>query len=69
MKAPKLTEREKQVVARLLQGEKRACIASELSIHIATVDFHLRNIRRKTRISSVLGVAIFFARLTKGSVS
>lgn len=58
-----LTNREKQVVSLLLEGEKQANIADRLNISVWTVNFHLRNVRRKTHNSTTLGVAVFFARL------
>lgn len=58
----KLTDREKQVVAKVCLCQKRKTIADELGISIRTVDVYLRRIRRKIGVSSMLEVAVFFTR-------
>lgn len=56
----RLTEREVEIARRVVSGQKRAAIASDLGIHINTVDFHLRHLRRKLRVSSLVQVAVWF---------
>ena len=63
MKSPQLTPREKQIVALVLRGEKRAAIAAELQIHLRTVDFHLENVKRKAGVVSIVALAVWGARL------
>ena len=58
----KLTEREKQVVAKVLVGKKRRTIATELEISVSTVDTYLVRIRRKAGVNSMLEVAVYFSR-------
>jgi DNA-binding CsgD family transcriptional regulator len=57
-----LTPREKEIVVRLLQAEKRSAIAADLSISPETVRFHLDNVRSKIKAQSVIQVIIFFAK-------
>ena len=59
-----LTNREKEIVAKVVCGQKRRAIATDLEISERTVDFHLLKIRRKVGVSSMLEVAVFFARET-----
>lgn len=47
-----LTEREKNVVAFLLQGKSNKQIAQELSVAIRTVEFHISHIYKKLGVSS-----------------
>ena len=57
-----LTKREKQIVKRVLKGEKREAIAADLAICRRTVTFHLTNVRRKFKQPTVFAAAIFFVR-------
>jgi DNA-binding CsgD family transcriptional regulator len=59
-----LTRREEQVIEKLLAGEKRAAIASNLAISVRTVDFHLLHVRRKIGVGSTLEAAIYLVRST-----
>ena len=47
-----LSEREKEVVAHLLQGKSNKMIAQSLGISGRTVEFHLKNIYAKCQVSS-----------------
>ena len=47
-----LSNREREVVALLLEGKSNKLIASSLSISERTVEFHLKNIFTKLRVSS-----------------
>ena len=58
----KLTPREKEIVARLVQGEKREAIASMLKIHVRTVDFHLANVQRRCGVTSLVTLAVRLVR-------
>ena len=60
MKAPKLSPREREIADLLLfeLGDKQ--IASELSLSVATVRFYLRNLRKKLKLHSRGGVALWF---------
>lgn len=58
----KLTPREREIAALWLRDFKRAAMASELSIHIGTVDFHLANIRRKCGAHGPASLAVFLLR-------
>ena len=49
-----ITERQNQILVRLLQGEKRSAIASDLGIHINTVDFHIAKLRRRVGVNGSL---------------
>ena len=57
-----LTERQKQVAERVVNGEKRQAIAAGLGISVWTVDFHLVRIRRKFGVNSMLEIAVLFAQ-------
>ena len=57
-----LTKREKQIVALLVQGEKREAMAAELGIHVNTVDFHLANLRVKFGAVSLVTLAVRLVR-------
>lgn len=57
-----LTQRENQVVRRLLKAEKREAIAADLGISVRTVDFHIENVKRKLKAQSVIQLVVFFAR-------
>jgi DNA-binding CsgD family transcriptional regulator len=57
-----LTPREKQIAQRLLKAEKLTAIADTLNVSYWTVDFHMRNLRRKTGCHSVVEIVIFFAK-------
>lgn len=57
-----LTERQKQIVIKVVTGQKRKAIATDLEISVKTVDFHLLRIRRKIGVSSMLEIAVFFTR-------
>ena len=63
---PDLTPREKQVIALLLQGEKRDTIAGALKIHVRTLDFHLENLRGKFGAGSLLMLAVRLVRTKAG---
>lgn len=47
-----LSEREKEVVAQLLQGKSNKLIALSLGISARTVEFHLKNVYEKFQVSS-----------------
>jgi DNA-binding CsgD family transcriptional regulator len=56
-----LTDRQKQVVEHVVNGEKRQAIAHGLGISVWTVDFHLVRIRRKFGVNSMLEIAVLFS--------
>lgn len=55
-----VTDREREILERVARGDKYSLIASDLGISIDTVDFHLRNLRRKAGAKNTLAVAVFF---------
>lgn len=57
-----LTQREKEIALLLLREQKRELIALSLGIHVRTVDFHLRNMRRKMGVYSAVGLAVALSR-------
>jgi DNA-binding CsgD family transcriptional regulator len=58
-----LTVREKQIALLLLNGHKRSAMASDLGIHLRTVDYHLANLRRKVMAGSLVELAVRMERL------
>ena len=54
MSQTRITNRENEILIRLLQGEKRSAIASDLGIHINTVDFHIAKLRRRVGVNGSL---------------
>ena len=61
----KLTPREKEVAALLLQGNDAKQIAAELSISVHTANFHTKNLYKKLGINKR---SELFARLYSDSV-
>lgn len=59
---PRLTPREKEVLLRIVSGERSAEIAERLGIALATVEVHRRNIRRKLQIFTVAGLTRYAIR-------
>jgi DNA-binding CsgD family transcriptional regulator len=57
-----LTPRERQVLERLLCGDKRAAIAQVLGISPRTVRFHLEHVRERWGLHGTAHVLVFFAR-------
>jgi DNA-binding NarL/FixJ family response regulator len=57
----KLTPREKEVLLRVVRGEKRSVIAGALGISVNTVHFHVDNVRAKLRVATVIEAAVFCA--------
>ena len=49
---PNLTEREKEVVSKLVDGLSYQQVANELSIGIETVRHHIKNIYSKLQVNS-----------------
>jgi DNA-binding CsgD family transcriptional regulator len=47
-----ITEREREIILKVIQGKSNANIASELVISLATVKTHLHNIYKKTGVDS-----------------
>jgi DNA-binding CsgD family transcriptional regulator len=63
----RITPRETQVVAQVLEGHSSDSIATNLGISVGTVRIHRRNIYAKLQISSQQELfAIFFKRITTG---
>jgi len=63
----RITPREIQVVAQVLEGHSSDSIAKNLGISVGTVRIHRRNIYAKLRISSQQELfSIFFKRITTG---
>ena len=56
-----LTEREREIIQLLIERKARKQIADVLEIEISTVAFHLRNVRRKLAVHSIVEVVLFFA--------
>lgn len=56
-----LTEREKEILNRVANGQKQETIAAELCISVRTVEFHLANVRKKTAVHTTLGAILFLA--------
>lgn len=59
-----LTDRELEVMALVKRGQKISTIAEELRIHPDTVDFHLRNIRKKAHAQTTLQAVVFFVSIS-----
>lgn len=65
----RITPREIQVVAQVLEGHSSDSIARNLSISVGTVRIHRRNIYAKLQISSQQELfAMFFKKITAGRV-
>ena len=47
-----ITDREREIILKVVQGKSNADIASELFISLATVKTHLHNIYRKLDVDS-----------------
>jgi DNA-binding CsgD family transcriptional regulator len=63
----RITPRETQVVAQVLEGHSSDSIAKNLGISVGTVRIHRRNIYAKLQISSQQELfSIFFKRITTG---
>ena len=63
----RITPRETQVVAQVLEGHSSDSIAKNLGISVGTVRIHRRNIYAKLRISSQQELfSIFFKKITTG---
>ena len=63
----RITPRETQVVAQVLEGHSSDSIAKNLGISVGTIRIHRRNIYAKLRISSQQELfSIFFKRITTG---
>ena len=63
----RITPRETQVVAQVLEGHSSDSIAKSLGISVGTVRIHRRNIYAKLQISSQQELfAIFFKKITEG---
>lgn len=63
----RITPRETQVVAQVLEGHSSDSIAKDLGITVGTVRIHRRNIYAKLRISSQQELfSIFFKKITTG---
>lgn len=63
----RITPRETQVVAQVLEGHSSDSIAKDLGITVGTVRIHRRNIYAKLQISSQQELfAIFFKKITMG---
>ena len=63
----RITPRETQVVAQVLEGHSSDSIAKNLNISVGTVRIHRRNIYAKLQISSQQELfSIFFKRITSG---
>jgi DNA-binding CsgD family transcriptional regulator len=56
MKNNSLSGRETQIVKHICNEKSNAAISKMLKISVSTVDFHRRNIKRKTKIKSVVGL-------------
>jgi len=66
----RITPRETQVVAQVLEGHSSDSIAKNLGITVGTVRIHRRNIYAKLQISSQQELfAIFFKKITRGDNS
>lgn len=64
---PRITPRETQVVAQVLEGHSSESIARNLEISVGTVRIHRRNIYAKLQISSQQELfSIFFREITTG---
>ncbi len=63
----RITPRETQVVAQVLEGHSSDSIAKDLGISVGTVRIHRRNIYAKLQISSQQELfSIFFKKITTG---
>jgi two-component system response regulator TtrR len=51
-----LTERERAVLQRVIDGKQNKVIAAELDISIKTVEFHRSKLMEKMRVDSVAGL-------------
>jgi len=58
-----LTPREKQIAVRLLKYDTRKDIANRLGVSLSTVDFHVRNLRRKAVASCREELAVKLSKL------
>lgn len=57
-----LTTREKQALDLAATGQKREAIAEQMQCSVWTVEFHLRNARRKLDVHTTLEAVVFFVR-------
>ncbi len=64
--SPKLSTREWDVIQHLLQGKSNKLIASSLDISVRTVEFHLKNIYAKFRVSSRIELILKLGNATGG---
>jgi DNA-binding NarL/FixJ family response regulator len=60
-KRVRITPREREILSRLINGQKWDVIASELGICQRTVHFHLCNVKAKLGAQRTVDVLIFFA--------
>ncbi len=51
-----ITKRENEVVKLVLSGKNRKDIAKELVIASSTVQIHIKNIYRKTRVNNIISL-------------
>jgi DNA-binding CsgD family transcriptional regulator len=51
-----LSIRERQIVKHICNEKSNEAISKLLRISVSTVDFHRRNIKKKTKIKSVVGL-------------
>lgn len=58
--SPSLTPRENQIVGLLILRKTRKEIAEELDVSEWTIEFHLRNARRKKAVHSTADLLVFF---------
>ncbi len=58
----KLTQREREVLALIVQGQRQKEVAKSLCISLRTVEAHMRNARTKTGAPSTLVLAARAAR-------
>jgi NarL family two-component system response regulator LiaR len=58
-----LTDRERDVLARLAQGKTNDELAQDLSLSIHTVNTHVRNILQKLRVNNRVQAALLWDHL------
>jgi DNA-binding CsgD family transcriptional regulator len=63
-----LSKREKEVVQLVLQGKSNKQIALSLNIAVRTVEFHLRNVYAKFKVSSRIELILKLAHVTQTQV-